>query len=164
MQPYPVIETIYRHNLWANLNLLEACATLSDEQLQTSAIGGYGTILDTLQHVATSEESYVYRIRTGEQLIRPDDAQPPSLTEMKDILRTSGEGLIEWASKVTPNDHVELPWKNGELTQVPKAIILNQAINHATEHRQQIMAILTQLGIEPPELSSWEFFDVEGLE
>jgi uncharacterized damage-inducible protein DinB len=32
-------------------------------------------------------------------------------------------------------------------------------INHATEHRAQIMAILTQLGITPPELDSWSYFD-----
>ena len=42
---------------------------------------------------------------------------------------------------------------------VPKTIILTQAINHATEHRAQIMAILTQLGIEPPSLDSWTYFD-----
>ncbi len=42
---------------------------------------------------------------------------------------------------------------------VPKTIILTQVINHATEHRAQVMAILTQLGIEPPDLSSWSYFE-----
>ncbi|MEM7132042.1 MAG: DinB family protein [Chloroflexota bacterium] len=163
MQPYPVLETIYHHNLWANLTLLEVCMTLSDEQLRTSAVGGYGSILDTLQHFVTSEESYIYRIRTGEPLIHPKDEPVLSMTEMRDSLKASGEGLIEWASKIEPTDFVEIPWKDGELVQVPKAIILNQAINHATEHREQITAILTRLGIEPPELSSWEYFDSQGL-
>jgi uncharacterized damage-inducible protein DinB len=32
-------------------------------------------------------------------------------------------------------------------------------INHATEHRAQIMVMLTQLGIQPPELDGWAYFD-----
>jgi uncharacterized damage-inducible protein DinB len=53
---------------------------------------------------------------------------------------------------------VLLDW-NGTPREVPKAIILTQVINHATEHREQVKAILTQLGIEPPDLQSWSYFD-----
>ena len=163
MQPYPVLETLFRHNLWANLSLLAACSSLSKEQLETSAVGGYGSISDTLQHFIASEESYLYRIRTGEPLIRPENRPRMTMTEMKESLHESGTGLIEWASKVQATDSVEITWKDGQTVQVPKAVILTQAINHATEHRQQIMAILTRLGIEPPELSSWEYFEAQGL-
>ena len=55
-------------------------------------------------------------------------------------------------------DTVEIDW-DGVLRDVPKTILLPQAINHATEHRAQIMAILPQLGIQPPELDSWSYFD-----
>ena len=55
-------------------------------------------------------------------------------------------------------DTVQVHWE-GAPRDVPKTILLTQAINHATEHRAQIMAILTQLGIQPPELDAWSFFD-----
>ena len=55
-------------------------------------------------------------------------------------------------------DTVQIDW-DGTPRDVPKTIILSQVINHATEHRDQIMAILTQLGIEPPDLQSWAYFD-----
>ena len=164
MQPYPVLQTLFRHNLWANLGLLEACAALSDEQLETSAIGGFGAIGDTLQHIVRAEESYFYRIGTGNPIVRPDPVPPLSFDEMTESLRNSGEGLIEWADKVQASDSVEIKWKDGQLVDVPKAVILTQAINHATEHRAQIMAILTQLGIEPPELSGWEYFDAHEVQ
>jgi uncharacterized damage-inducible protein DinB len=73
-------------------------------------------------------------------------------------VRTTGVGLIEWAAKVPAGDTVQVDWE-GTPRDVPKSIILTQAINHATEHRAQIMAILTQLGIEPPDLDSWSYFD-----
>jgi uncharacterized damage-inducible protein DinB len=166
MQPYPVVETLFRHHLWANLQLLELCSTLSDEQLQTSAVGGYGSVIDTLQHMVRAERSYFSRISTGERYERPEGSPPLSFIEMREWLHLSGEGLIEWASKVQATDSVEVLWGSGGTigpVQIPKAVFLTQAINHATEHRAQIMAILTQLGIEPPELDGWSYFDAQEL-
>jgi hypothetical protein len=45
-----------------------------------------------------------------------------------------------------------------QLRAVPKTIILTQVINHATEHREQVKTILTQSGIEPPDLQSWAYY------
>jgi uncharacterized damage-inducible protein DinB len=42
----------------------------------------------------------------------------------------------------THGDTVRIDW-DGTPRDVPKTILLTQAINHATEHRAQIMAILT---------------------
>jgi uncharacterized damage-inducible protein DinB len=59
---------------------------------------------------------------------------------------------------VQAGDTVVIDW-DGTPLEVPKTIILIQVINHATEHRAQVMAILTQLGIQPPDLQSWAYFD-----
>ncbi len=32
-----------------------------------------------------------------------------------------------------------------------------QAINHATEHREQISSMLSALGVTPPELDGWAY-------
>ena len=82
---------------------------------------------------------------------------------MAESLHHSGEGLIEWAPKVQATDSVEVQWDNEPLVHVPKAVLLTQAINHATEHRAQIMAILTQLGIQPPDLDGWSYFEAQRL-
>ena len=42
MKPTDTLTTLFSHNLWANLRLLERCAKLSDEQLSTSIAGTYG--------------------------------------------------------------------------------------------------------------------------
>lgn len=73
-------------------------------------------------------------------------------------MRTTGEGLIEWVRNVQADDAVMLDW-DGIPREVPKTIILTQVINHATEHREQVKGILTEQGIEPPDLSGWAYFD-----
>ncbi len=158
MKPDDTLTTLFSHNLWANLRLLEQCAALSNEQLNATISGAYGSIWDTLQHIVLAEQSYFSRISTGQRLHRAEDAPPLTIAEMMESVRTTGAGFIAWAPKVQAGDTVQIDW-DGTLRHVPKTIILTQVINHATEHRAQIMAILTQLGIQPPELDSWTYFD-----
>jgi uncharacterized damage-inducible protein DinB len=158
MKPMDSLTTLFSHNFWANLRLLEQCVQLTGEQLDAAIPGTFGSIRDTLQHIVTAEQSYFSRISTGQPYRRPQGAPPMTLADMVDAARTSGRGLIEWASKVQATDTVQLDW-DGTPREVPKTVILTQVINHATEHRAQIMAIMTQIGVEPPELSSWAYFD-----
>jgi uncharacterized damage-inducible protein DinB len=155
------LTTLFRHHLWANLRLLEQCAQLTPEQLNTTLLGAYGSIYETLQHIVTSEQSYFSRISTGKRYDRPEDALPMTIAEMTDVARTTGSGFIEWVPKVQDGDTVQVDWE-GTPRDVPKSIILTQVINHATEHRAQVLVMMTQLGIEPPDLQSWSYFDELG--
>lgn len=158
MNPTDALTTLFNHNLWANLRLLERCAELSSEQLDATISGAYGSIHDTLQHIVRAEQSYFARISTGQPRHRAENEPPLTIAEMVDSARTTGAGLIEWAPRVQAGDTVQLDW-DGTPRDVPKSIILTQVINHATEHRAQVMAIMTQLGIEPPDLQGWSYFD-----
>ena len=158
MKPTDTLTTLFHHNLWANLRLLERCAALSSQQLDAALAGGYGSIHDTLQHIVTGEQLCFSLISTGQRYDRPEDAPPYTIAEMKELVRTTGAGLIELAPNVHADDTAQAG-DEGAPYLVPKTIILTQAINHATEHRAQVMAILTQLGIQPPELDGWTYFE-----
>ena len=158
MEPTDTLTVLFRHNLWANQCMFEQCATLTDEQLDATISGTFGTIRDTLTHIVRAELSYYSRISTGQPHNFPEGAAPMTIADMLESVRRTGTGFIEWAGKVGAEDTVEIDW-DGTPRDVPKTIILTQVINHATEHRSQIMTILTQLGIEPPNLDSWSYFD-----
>jgi uncharacterized damage-inducible protein DinB len=158
MNPTDTLTTLFSHHLWANLRLLEQCAELTQEQLAATIPGARGTIQETLQHIVIAERSYFSRISTGRRYDHPADAPPMTIADMIESARMTGSGLIEWAAKVQPGDAVQIDW-DGTPRDVPKTIILTQVINHATEHREQVKATMTQLGIEPPDLQSWAYFD-----
>lgn len=157
MEQADTLTTLFRHHQWATMRLIERCATLTSEQMDAAVVGGFGSIRDTLQHIVLSEQSYFSRISTGQPFRRPADAPPPTVADMIELLQTSGSGLIEWAARVQPDAMVTVDW-DGTPREVPKTVLLTQAINHATEHRAQIMVILTQLGIQPPELDGWTYY------
>jgi uncharacterized damage-inducible protein DinB len=158
MNPTDTLTTLFSHHLWANLRLLEQCAKLTEEQLAATIPGARGTIQETLQHIVTAERSYFSRISTGQRYDHPADAPPMTIADMMESVQATGSGLIEWATKVQPGDTVQIDW-DGTPRDVPKTIILTQVINHATEHREQVKATMTELGIEPPNLQSWAYFD-----
>ncbi|HKB17416.1 MAG TPA: DinB family protein [Candidatus Dormibacteraeota bacterium] len=60
----PLLIETFRYNRWANLHLLDVCARFSEEQLQLTTPGTYGTIAATLQHLLGAEQRYLRR-RSG---------------------------------------------------------------------------------------------------
>jgi len=151
LKPDPVEDEII-------FRLIDRCSELSSKELDATISGTYSSIRDTLEHIVTAEQSYFSRISTGQRRRRSEDAPHLTIAEMTESVRTTGTGLIVWAPKVHANDTVQVDWASTP-RDVPKTIILTQVINHATEHRAQVMAILTQLGIQPPALDSWTYFN-----
>jgi len=148
--------SLFRHNLWANLTLLDACAALDEAGLATAAVGTYGTIYDTLRHIVGAEQGYLVHLtgRRPERRITREDR--PDVATLRELARQTGVALIAVAAAATPDDVATLHWDD-KRWPYPFGLILNQVINHATEHRAQVMTILTQLGIEPPDLSGWTY-------
>jgi uncharacterized damage-inducible protein DinB len=147
---------LFRHNLWANLRLLDACVVLDEQQLAATTVGTFGPLYNTLRHIVSAEQSYLRRL-TGQQPeppLRPEDN--PDVAALRAYAGHFGQGLISVAASTAPADIVPVEWDE-EQWPVPASLILTQAINHATEHRAQVMTILTQQGIEPPDLSGWAY-------
>jgi len=153
--------TLFRHNLWANLRLIDACAALEADQLATSAAGTYGAIYDTLNHIARGEEGYLIHVTGQQPARRLRGEETPDIATIREHANASGAGLVAFAAAMTSDAIAYLNDDEDEnlVWPAPAGFILTQAINHATEHRAQVMTILTQLGIEPPDLSGWVFME-----
>ena len=154
----PAIVELFRHNTWATLKLLDACAALTDAQLDLSAPGTFGTIRDTLGHLVRNEENYLSAL-TAEPVENPvRRGEFPGIAGLHERFRLSGERLAREAARVRLSDTVVRDW-GGETVTVRPITLLAQAINHATEHRAHITTILGQNGIEPPVLDVWTYAD-----
>jgi uncharacterized damage-inducible protein DinB len=146
----------YKHNLWANLRLLDVCAQLSNEQLGKSAPGTYGSISHTLVHLFRAEENYVALLQGRQRDSALLLGEFPGIDALREHARRSGEGLIALAETVDPVQVLHGDDEDGPY-ELPVMVPLMQAINHATDHRSQIATMLSQGGIEPPELDVWAY-------
>jgi uncharacterized damage-inducible protein DinB len=154
-----VLAEMFRHNLWANLALIDCCAALPDDVLDTAIPGTYGGIRATLTHLAGAEGRYLAALTGGPERRNPTFEQAnPDLETVRERVQQSSEGLIAFAERVEADSILAVTW-HGETYDMPVSLFLTQAINHATEHRSQIKTALTQAGIEPPELDGWTWDD-----
>jgi uncharacterized damage-inducible protein DinB len=143
---------LFRHNRWANLVLVDACALLQPAQLAATVPGALGPVVSTLWHIAKNEEAYAATIASEARPAQPP-AQP-SLAELRGRLSRAGTRLVELAGSLEPGSILRGEWQ-GQPYEMPASVPLLQAINHGTEHRGQITLALTSAGVTPPALDIW---------
>lgn len=152
-----ILAELFKHNAWANDRMLEVCAGLSDEQLDATVDGTFGSIRETLAHIVRSERGYLARFTAeSAESLRLSDEEARDFAVLRQRARDSGEGLVAVAKRMPQDEVMEGMWR-GEAYAIPASVILTQAINHATEHRVQIATILTQQGVTPPDLDGWSY-------
>jgi uncharacterized damage-inducible protein DinB len=163
--PSALVE-MFRHNLWANLRLLDACAALSEDQLGATAPGTYGSVRDTLVHVAGSEARYVAVLsgqdpqQAGEEMAWENEPFP-GVEDLRERVRRSSEALVSFVQGHDPEQVLRGDFR-GQTYEMSVSVPLLQAINHATEHRAHVMTVLSQCGVEPPVLDGWTYWRTGG--
>ncbi len=147
----------FQYNLWANLSLLDACEQLTDAQLDATMTGTFGSIRETLIHLLGAEEGYVAALTGNIPDPRLRDLPTfPGFDELRRRAQRSGSALIAYAEQGDPGQTLYL---DGGTYEATTTIVLIQAIDHAIDHRSQISTLLSQQGIEPPDLDAWAYND-----
>ena len=151
------LEKLFEHNNWANLQIIQACSALSDEQLDAEPQSvTKGTIRRTLLHLVSSQQSYLKTLTLplAERLTAPT----ADFSGVQESARKSGEGLLALARGEKKPLKSQLQTKDGFF--VEPWVVMLQAINHATEHREQIKSMLSSLGVTPPDIDGWDYGEV----
>lgn len=152
-----VLTRLFGHNTWANLTLLEFCEGLSDAQLDTTAIGVYGSIRATLVHFIHSEVDYVNLATEKWPEVIPSEDHFEGFAVLKDGVRWAGEEFLQLAIAARADTIVRVERPDEPIYEYPLASFVVQFLHHSSEHRTQIATILTHLGLEPPNLSGWKY-------
>jgi uncharacterized damage-inducible protein DinB len=148
---------IFRYNRWANLRLIEACRSLTDEQLDARVGGTSGTVRELLLHVVGGQQTFVLRTRGGQHQGELNRSSAwPGFDALLDVARRSSDELAAIAEELVEGSEVVLPYA-GRAFRYPRAFFLVHAIEHGVEHRTEIKLALAQLGVETPDLDGWAY-------
>jgi uncharacterized damage-inducible protein DinB len=163
MSGMDLVVEFFRHNAMMNSRLLEACRHLSPEQLGATATGTYGSIGATLVHIANAQEGYAARFLGTERPERLQEDPFPGFAALTERFARGNARLEEAATRADEEPEVHVTGDDPPGTwRMNGSLILLQAVNHGTEHRSQVATILTQLGVEPPNMDGWTYFDASG--
>ena len=152
-----ILVNLFEHNIWANQVIIQACSVLSDEQLDAEPQSATkGSLRRTLSHLVASQQAYL------SLLTQPVEARIkvyPKYDEFLESASASGEGLLSLARDWS-DQYLETRLQTTDGYLVEPWVVMLQAINHATEHREQIKSMLSSLGVTPPDMDGWEYGDV----
>jgi uncharacterized damage-inducible protein DinB len=146
-----VLVKLFEHNNWSNIQMIQACAALSDEQLDAEPHSATkGTIRQTLLHLVSSQRGYLALLTLP---VEERKKVPLDFADLKEVAQSSGEALLELIKGELPRSRLQTtdgyyvePW-----------VVFVQIINHATEHREQINSMLSALGLTPLDQDGWSY-------
>ncbi len=158
----PLLVEAFRYNKWANLHLLDVCAGFSDEQLQMTAPGTFGTIASTFFHLLAAEQRYLKRLGAGEPQIGERDSVFPGIAALRSHAVRSGDKLIEIAPYVSPDEAHDSSTAGQGMVTLHSGVVVIQALHHGNDHRTHICTVLGHNGIDYGDVDVWAYGEATG--
>jgi uncharacterized damage-inducible protein DinB len=146
-----LLNAAFAHNTWATLRVIDVCADLSVEALQTNVPGTRGPMIETLRHIVAGE-AFDLEIVTD---IPADEAlERMTAGELRTPTEALGAAWVRFLGQALDPDEMvdEVDDSDGFERTAPLAFRLAGTLNHGSDHRSQICTALTTLGIEPPKI------------
>jgi uncharacterized damage-inducible protein DinB len=151
------LREVLAYNRWATLRLVEACRSLTDEQLDARMPGVSASVRELLLHVVGGQRTFVLRTKGRQhegELNRWSEW--PGFEALLEVARATSDQLVEIASELVEDADVDLPYM-GKVFRFPRSFFLLHAVEHGVEHRTEIKVALNQLGVETPDLDAWSY-------
>lgn len=149
------LSDLYAYNAWANAQVFAACRDLDQARLDEDAPGTFGSITETLKHMAQVELVYFLMLQDkplpASQKER-DEFFAHDLAWFAETLARVGQGYVELVANADDaflSQPLHVPWFDFALT---KHDGLLQVLSHSAQHRAQVFSVLGQRGIEVPDL------------
>jgi uncharacterized damage-inducible protein DinB len=135
---------------------------LSNEQF-TQAVGySYGSVRDQIVHIMSVDDAWFNDL----QGVPPQDHQEPTDLEDRDAIRPYGDQVEQrmraYLGKLQDERLFEKPIKEGEDKDLTLWQVLLHVANHGTDHRAQLLRMLSDLGVET-KYQDYVFFIYENL-
>jgi uncharacterized damage-inducible protein DinB len=153
--------SLYEYGDWVNQRLLDAAAELTAAQFNQEILPGFGSVHLTVAHMVGAEVLWFARWRgfSPQTMLSPDD-----LTTVPIIRERWAEVVEERRAYFAALNEAELSFKvswtnmRGQAFELLRWQLILHCANHATHHRSEVAAILTELGHEPESSDLLEFY------
>jgi len=141
------LDILLESNRWANRQMLEACANLTEEQFHRRFEMGPGSVHDAMTHVLGAMRGWGDMLAGREQ--RP---------RLEGTRRTAGELLalldevcddFAKTARAHPEDEQVVGSRGGKSFTFTRGGVVTHVTTHGMHHRAQCLNMLRQMGVSP---------------
>lgn len=150
-----VIRLMYAYNTWANERIMAPVAALTTEEYIAPGNASFSSVRDTLVHILWGQACWLSRWQGGPNFPWYDPHAYPDLETLRARWRECDRethafvaGLDDAALNRT------LHYRNScdEPMAYPLWQVMLHQVNHGTQHRSEVAALLTEYGHSPGEM------------
>ncbi len=156
------IRSFYAYGAWANARVLEAASHLDQMQLVAPDDGAYGSVRDTLVHIAAVQWVFLERWQGRSPSSMWDPADFPDVEAIRERWAVVERETASFVDGLREDDvETVVTYRNfqGEPWAYPLWQQMLHQANHATQHRSEVAAALTRFGHSPGWLDYLIFVD-----
>jgi uncharacterized damage-inducible protein DinB len=160
------LSDLLAYNRWANHQYLDVIARVSDEQFTRTLGGSFGSVRDTLVHLAWAEWLWAKRWQKSSPQVRAIPDQFPTVESIRVYLNDVEEAQTRvFAHGETDLRTVRIRYTN--LKREEWEYTLEQMVYHLTMHsayhRGQLATLLRQLDVVPPTTDYLVYLDAQKI-
>jgi uncharacterized damage-inducible protein DinB len=158
-----IIRSLYEYNVWANQRVLLAASNLTPEQFLAPEGTSYPSVRDTLVHTMSAEWIWLSRWQGTSpraMLEAIDFLNLQSIQKRWNAIEAETLRFIEQLNLPQLDEVVSYLNTRNEKWAYPLWQQMFHQVNHATQHRSEVAAILTHFGCSPGELDYLVYLDV----
>ena len=152
-----MIRTLFDYSIWARDQLLPLIQGFETQQMRDTPAelrsGLYGSLHDTLAHMAQSEWLWIQRCLGESPLRLPKGEDFANLTAIVDWWNGVHAEAVQYLFAIGEVDlQTELTYLAPDGKRRTRQVwhMLLQVVNHQTEHRSQIATLLGSMGLQVP--------------
>ena len=138
---------LIQHNHWATTQLLDACKSLTAEQLRQDFPLGPGSLQQTLVHILAAMQGWGDLLGGREQRPRLE-GDSMTLAEIQERLNGLTEDIAHSVSN-HPADEIVSGERGGRTYSFTRGAVITHVMTHGMHHRAQCLNMLRQLGVSP---------------
>ncbi len=159
------VRELFAYNAWANRHCFAALAALPGEPYFRDLKSSHGGLHGTLCHIVWAEELWLNR-----WLGKPHPAVPQGrdLTTLEaarvrwEAVEAERAALLAGFTDARLDDSIEVRPSTGGAYRHSFREVFRHAIDHSTYHRGQLVTLLRQLGVTPPNTGLILFYRMRG--
>ncbi len=153
MPAHNPLDILLDTNHWATRQILDACARLSDEQLDRRFEMGLGSLRETITHVIGAMRGWTDLLAGRPFRGRPEQESKKSVAELTAMLDEAATDLAKHA-RAHPVEESVTRERGGKSYTFTRGGVVTHVTTHGMHHRAQMLNMLRHLGVNPLPQSS----------
>jgi uncharacterized damage-inducible protein DinB len=155
------IRHLVAYSAWASNRVFDAVTPIPGEDLMRDLKSSHKSIHGTLVHMVSAERIWLSRVQGAAEAPILEGTDVPTLASLRAVWEQVGYDMARFLGGITDKklqESITARSPKGEMYTHTIGQVISHVVDHSTYHRGQVITLMRQLGVVPPNTGMITFF------